>query len=330
MRLFLFKKDETNETLNVDDMSSLFNIYRPKIEEALTTKLDQQGKGYTDCDDLVLAAKDFIQDGYLSQKLIWFIKTSLQFKTVDKVFYSPLFGLPPPFFKYAKKFDQLEILCKMNEELEALDAGDNGFIPVNLFKNCLEGELKIKTKIVEDFINGIRDTNIENSNAQSVTPTVRDQQTLDVNLITNSLKTSHIDYIMLLRKLSQYIEQNKGVTNSASFIHNRILDSMKQHEEAEQVQIFFEVDNGMRIKNPLSPNEPPNAFVTMKPCFQYKEERDDLFLQTNEIRANSYPTWNHRSKNFTVPLNQSNRQFLEGGGVLQFEVFHKASGFAAT
>lgn len=55
-------------------------------------------------------------------------------------------------------------------------------------------------------MNGIRDTNIENSNAQSVTATVKEQQTLDVNMITNSLKTSHIDYIVMLRKLAQFIE----------------------------------------------------------------------------------------------------------------------------
>lgn len=62
----------------------------------------------------------------------------------------------------------------MNDELEQLDSGDHGFVPVNLFKNCLEEELNIKTKIVEDFVNGIRDTNIENSNAQSVTATVKE------------------------------------------------------------------------------------------------------------------------------------------------------------
>ena len=114
----MFKKDETNQTLNVDDMNDLFNTYRPKIEELISLKLDATGKGYTDRDDLVQAVKDIIPDEYLAQKLIWFIKSSLQYKSVDKVFYSPLFGLPPPFFKYAKKFDQLEIVCKMNEELE--------------------------------------------------------------------------------------------------------------------------------------------------------------------------------------------------------------------
>jgi hypothetical protein len=130
------------------------------------------------------------------------MKSSLEYKSVDKVFYSPLFGLPPPFFKYSEKFDQLEIICKLNEELESLDSTDNGFIPVNLFRNALEDELKIKAKIVDDFINSIRDMNIENSNAQSNTATVKEMQSLDVNLITNSLKTSHIDYIILLRKLS--------------------------------------------------------------------------------------------------------------------------------
>jgi len=145
-------------------------------------------------------------DEYLAQKLIWFIKSSLEFKSVDKVFYSPLFGLPPPFFKYAQKFDQLEIICKFNEEIEALDSNDNGFIPVNILKNVLEGELKIKTKIVDDFINGLRDIDIENQNELSNTKIVKEVQSLDVNMITNSLKTSHVDYIILLRKLSQFMD----------------------------------------------------------------------------------------------------------------------------
>ena len=108
----------------------------------------------------------------------------------------------------------------MNEELESLDSTDNGFIPVNVFRNALEDELKIKSKIVEDFINSIRDLYIENSNVQSNTATVKEIQSLDVNLITNSLKSSHIDYIILLRKLSQFMEQNQAGNNAALFIQN--------------------------------------------------------------------------------------------------------------
>ena len=97
-------------------------------------------------------------------------------------------------------------------------------------------------------------------------------------MITNSMKTSHIDYVVMLRKLAQFIEQNKATTNASSMVHNRIMDSIKEHESAQDVTIFFEVDNGMRIKNPLSANEPPTAFVSMKPCFQYKESQADQFV----------------------------------------------------
>jgi hypothetical protein len=40
-----------------------------------------------------------------------------------------------------------------------------------------------------------------------MTPTVKEAQSIDVNLITNSLKTSHIDYIVLVRKLAQFVDQ---------------------------------------------------------------------------------------------------------------------------
>jgi hypothetical protein len=63
---------------------------------------------------------------------------------------------------------------KLNEELESLDSTDNGFIPVNLFRNALEEELKIKSKIVDDFVNSIRDITIENSNTKSNTANVKE------------------------------------------------------------------------------------------------------------------------------------------------------------
>ena len=252
-------------------MNQIFNLHRPKIEQNIIQKLDPSGKGYADSDDLIEAVKGSISDEYLSQKLIWFIKSSLEFKSVDKVFYSPLFGLPPPFFKHAKKFDQLEIICKFNEEIESLDENDNGFIPVNILKNVLEGELKIKTKIVDDFVQSLRDIDIETQNSGTNAKIVKEVQSLDVNMITNSLKTSHVDYIILLRKLSQFMDQNRGNTNVTSLTNTRIIDQIAEHEEAKEVTIFFEIDNGMRIKNPISSYETPNSFVYMKPTFEYKE-----------------------------------------------------------
>ena len=81
----------------------------------------------------------------MAQKLIWFIKKSLEYKSVYQVFYSPLFGLPPPFFKYSSRFDKLEIVCRFCQDFEGLDSADNGFLPENLFRSALETELKLKT-----------------------------------------------------------------------------------------------------------------------------------------------------------------------------------------
>lgn len=36
--------------------------------------------------------------------------------------------------------------------------------------------------------------------------------------------------------------------------------------------------------------------------------------------------WSYRSYNYTMPLNQSNIEYLEGGQTLEFEVYHKAMG----
>lgn len=105
MRLYLFNKDETNETLSVEDLNEIFNNQRPQVEQIVANKIDKTGKGYADQDELISCVQSSISDEYLAQKLIWFIKSSLEYKNVDKIYYSPLFGLPPPFFKYAKKFD---------------------------------------------------------------------------------------------------------------------------------------------------------------------------------------------------------------------------------
>lgn len=96
-----------------------------------------------------------------------------------------------------------------------------------------------------------------------------------------------------------------------------------------EVQMYFEVDNGMRILNPLSKHECPNSFVTMRPAFEYHESKDGQFLQTQEIRASSYPMWNFKSHVYTVPLNEANRSFIENGQ-LEFEVFHKSAGYGET
>lgn len=320
MRLYLFSKDDANETLSCEDLNSIFNLYRPKVESLITQKLDPEGKGVCDVSDLVDGVKTCVSDEYVAQKLIWFIKSSLQYKSADKVYYSPLFGLPPPYFKYAAKFDQVEIITKFNEELINLDSHDNGFIPVPVFKNVLEGELNVKTKIVEDFINGLRDTDVENSNAKSSTKLVQEVQSLDVNLITNSLKTSHLDFIVFIRKLSEFMQQNARSNNVMTLTNQRIVEQQREIQEAQEVTLSFEIDNAMYLKNPLASHETPNAFVYMKPNFACKET--EQFVRTSHVKASSYPNWNHKSYNFTMPITHENRDFIQSGRTLEFEVYH--------
>lgn len=68
------------------------------------------------------------------------------------------------------------------------------------------------------------------------------------------------------------MEQNKGSTNIMTLTNNKIIEEIRQIEEAEEVVLSFEIDNGMYLKNPISGHETPSTFVYMKPSFQYKEE----------------------------------------------------------
>lgn len=106
--------------------------------------------------------------------------------------------------------------------------------------------------------------------------------------------------------------------------NNKALEIQRQIEEAQEVVLSFEVDNGMKLTNPINDQERPNCYVYMKPNFQNKEPGQ--FVQTNVIKACSYPMWSYRSYNYTMPLNRFNLDFLETGRTLEFEVYHKAMG----
>lgn len=47
---------------------------------------------------------------------------------------------------------------KFAKELSSIDTHMTGFVPLNLFRSILEHELKIKEKIVLDFIHTLRET----------------------------------------------------------------------------------------------------------------------------------------------------------------------------
>ncbi len=114
-----------------------------------------------------------LQDPYQSL-LKQYIAAACEYKSADKIFYSALLGdSMPPYFKYARRFDSFSVVEKFNKELQSIDTHGTGFVPLNLFRSILEGELKIKEKIVLDFINSLR-----------LTDASQNLQSLDVNLFT--------------------------------------------------------------------------------------------------------------------------------------------------
>ena len=71
----------------------------------------------------------------------------------------------------------------------SLDSRGTGFLPVALFRSALEHELKIKPKIVEDFIE---------TGKQPV-------KSLDVNCTASQFQ-SQLDFIVLMRKIVKLVE----------------------------------------------------------------------------------------------------------------------------
>jgi len=76
-----------------------------------------------------------------------------------------------------------DTVIKFYREMCALDSHQQGFIPTALMKSALCDRLKVKQKIVDDFITELQPNK------------------LDVNRTANDLQNSQLDYILLIRKL---------------------------------------------------------------------------------------------------------------------------------
>ena len=162
---------------------------RALVEEQITTQLDPMAKGYVELDDLQTLIEDKVNDRKIANKLLTMVNDNLEFKNSDSVYYSPLFGLPPPYFKQSKSYSTFEFVQQCMRELTSLDSHATGFLPIALFRSVLEHELKIKPKIVDDFIETGKQ------------PT----KSLDVNCTANSFQ-SQLDFIVLVRKIVKLVE----------------------------------------------------------------------------------------------------------------------------
>ena len=79
-------------------------------------------KGYVELEDLQTLIEDKVTDKKVANKLLTLINDNLEFKNTDSVYYSPLFSLPPPYFKHSKSFSTFEFVQQVMRELTSLDS----------------------------------------------------------------------------------------------------------------------------------------------------------------------------------------------------------------
>ena len=113
-----------------------------------------------------------VSDKRIALTLQTLIAENLEFKNSDSVFYSPLFCLPPPYFKHSSDLDSMELICKLNSELSAIDIRQDGYVPLSMLKQVVVDTLSIKPKIFDDM-------------AEQMQPNL-----LDVNIKSNNLNPS--------------------------------------------------------------------------------------------------------------------------------------------
>lgn len=171
----------------------------PWLTAYIVEQHDVDQKGTIEIDDLTASINALTEDNLnLRQHLNGFMQL-LEFKNEHKVYYTPFSlsnqTLIRPYFKYLRRINQQKVIESIHRRLSSCDDEDNGFINKNHFKTILEQELKIKEKIVQDFISNIC------------------QNSLDFNLNHHSMMLK-IDFLLLIWKLLTSIKQDAVVSNT--------------------------------------------------------------------------------------------------------------------
>ncbi len=174
---------------------------------------------------------------------------------------------------------------------------------MNLFRSILEHELKIKEKIVVDFIHNLREIDSANQ-----------VQSLDVNLFTHSLK-NHIDYATFLRKLANYFEIRESSIQIVDSVSANI-PGLSSHDE--EVVLRIDIESALRLRNPISDLESPNTFVSLNLPYHGSSPSK---LVTGVVAKSSYPAWHFINQSVRFNLtNEALRQIIDLP--LEFEVYH--------
>ena len=181
LKLMLFRKEGAE---HLSDLEVLYHNLAP-LEESIRQQLDPYLKGTADLEDLAKIVAENLRGN--QRRLMEQNMRYLEYKNADKVFYSPLFLRPGPFFRFAKRFDSLALVQRIDKELRAVDHYDNGLVNSNMFRAVLEGELKLKEKIITDFCDKL---------------TIN---FLDFNGTSHSIH-AQVDSFLLIRKLIDYLD----------------------------------------------------------------------------------------------------------------------------
>lgn len=120
LKLYLFENEHEQSLQELDQV--FHSQARAEIDKQIITELDSAAKGYVELEDLQQLIEDKELDKHVSTRVLTMINEFLEFKNSDCVYYSPLFGLPPPYFKHAKSFDTFDIVQQTMRELMSLDS----------------------------------------------------------------------------------------------------------------------------------------------------------------------------------------------------------------
>ena len=71
-------------------------------------------EGYVELDDLTTAVENRITERRVQVRLNALIAENLEYRNTDAVFYSPLLGLPQPYFRHAGQIELWSVVFKMS------------------------------------------------------------------------------------------------------------------------------------------------------------------------------------------------------------------------
>lgn len=111
LKLYLIQNDHDQLDRELDGVFHSEEVL--EVQQHIRVNLDPANKGYIELDDLNTAVEDKISDKRVQVRLNAMIADNLEYRNTDAVFYSPILGLPAPYFRYAGNVELFSVVFKM-------------------------------------------------------------------------------------------------------------------------------------------------------------------------------------------------------------------------